>query len=168
MQAQSFRVLEVSTPTDREIAMTREFDAPRDLLWDAYTKPELVSRWLLGPDGWTFAVCEIDLRVGGEYRYVWRRAKDGHEMAMGGTFHEIVPPERMITTERFDDPWYGGECLVTTTFTETDGRTTVVTTMRFDSQEIRDGVVKSGMASGVETSYQRLDRMLPEMAAGRG
>src|SRR5882762_6535718 len=104
--------LEVTTPTDREIAMTRVFDAPRGLVFDAFTKPELVRRWLLGPSGWTMPVCEIDLRVGGRYRYVWR--KPGvPDMGMGGVFREIVPAERIVATESFDDPWYEGEALDT-------------------------------------------------------
>ena len=84
--------LEITTPGDREIVMTRVFDAPRELVFDAHTKPELVKRWLLGPDGWSMPVCEIDLRVGGAYRYVWRRDTDGTEMGMGGVYREIVPP----------------------------------------------------------------------------
>ncbi len=82
--------LEITTPSDREIVMTRVFDAPRDLVFDAYTKPELLKRWLLGPRGWSMPVCEIDLRVGGAYRYVWRRDPDGNEMGMGGVYREIV------------------------------------------------------------------------------
>jgi uncharacterized protein YndB with AHSA1/START domain len=84
--------LKVTTPTDREIAMTRVFDAPRRLVFDALTKPELVKTWLLGPPGWSMPVCEIDLRVGGAYRFVWR-GPDGTEMGMGGVNREIVVPE---------------------------------------------------------------------------
>jgi uncharacterized protein YndB with AHSA1/START domain len=161
--------VEVSTPTHREIRMTREFDAPRDLVWEAWTTPELVQRWLLGPDGWSFPVCEMDLRVGGAYRWVWRKEKNGTEMSMGGVYREIVPPERLVSTERFDDPWYEGECLVTTTFSEQGGITTVTTDMLFDTQQIRDSVLKTGMETGVERSYQRLDEMLPALlAAHRG
>ena len=151
--------LEISTPSHREIRMTREFDAPRELVWDAWTKPELVRRWLLGPDGWSFVVCDIDLRVGGAYRWVWRREKDGREMGAGGVYREITPPERLVNSEQFDDPWYQGECLVTTTFVEQAGRTTVTTDMQFVSQETRDAVLASGMETGVERSYQRLDEI---------
>ena len=157
--------LEISTPSHREIRMTREFDAPRELVWDAWTKPELVRRWLLGPDGWSFAVCDIDLRVGGAYRWVWRKETTGAEMTMGGIFREIVPPERLVSSEKFDDPWYEGESLVTTTFSERDGRTTVISTSLYDTQQIRDGVLESGMETGVERSYQRLDEMLPSLRA---
>lgn len=94
--------LKVTTPSEREIVMTRVFDAPRGLVFDACTKPELVQRWLLGPPGWTMPVCEIDLRVGGRYRYVWRRDRDGSEMAMGGVYREIERPGRIVHTELFD------------------------------------------------------------------
>src|SRR5215510_1735765 len=99
----------LTTPTDREIQVERDFNAPRPLVWDAFTKPELVRRWLLGPDGWTMPVCEIDLRVGGRYRYVWRKESTGHEMGLGGEFREIVHAEKLVATEKFDDAWYPGD-----------------------------------------------------------
>ena len=108
----------VSTPTDREIEIERDFNAPRQLVFDAFTKPELVRRWLLGPDGWTMPVCEIDLRVGGAYRYVWRKESIGKDMGMGGVFREVVRPERLVATEKFDDAWYPGEAVDTTLFEE--------------------------------------------------
>src|SRR6267143_1460851 len=95
--------LQITTPTDREIAMTRVFDAPRRLVYDALTRPELVKRWLGVFGGWSLDVCEIDLKVGGKYRYVWCNA-DGREMGMGGVYREIVPNERIVNTEKFDDP----------------------------------------------------------------
>src|SRR3990172_6633378 len=100
--------LKITAATEREIVMTRVFAAPRQLVFDAHTKPELVKRWLLGPDGWSMPVCDIDLRVGGKYRYVWRRDRDGTEMGMGGVFREIVPPELIVATEKFDESWYPG------------------------------------------------------------
>src|SRR5207253_6190210 len=148
--------LQLTTRTDREIAMTRVFDAPRRLLFDAMTKPELVKRWLLGPDGWSMPVCDIDLRVGGAYRYVWRRDNSGTEMSMGGVFHEIVAPERLVATEKFDDPWYPGEAVDTTVMVEQDGKTTLTLTVRYESQEIRDAVLNSDMKRGVADSYDRL------------
>jgi len=105
-------------------------------------------------------VCEIDLRVGGKYRYVWRRDSDGKEMAMGGVFREIVPPERLVATERFDDPWYPGEALDTLVLVEQGGKTTLTQTMLLASREARDAVLKSGMEKGVEASYDRLEEML--------
>jgi uncharacterized protein YndB with AHSA1/START domain len=114
----------VTTPSNLEIAMTRVFSAPRRLVFDALTKPELVKQWLLGPEGWTMPICEIDLRVGGAYRYVWRHA-DGKEMGMGGVFREIVAPERIVHSERFEQPWYPGESLVTNVLVEQGGKTTL-------------------------------------------
>ena len=151
--------LKVTTPTDREIAMTRVFDAPRRLLFGALTKPELVKQWLLGPPGWTMPVCEIDLRVGGAYRYVWRHA-NGREMGMGGVYREIVPQERVVCTELFDEAWYAGEALVTNVLVEQGGKTTLTLTSRFGSRETRDAVLKSGMESGVAVSYDRLEQLL--------
>ena len=108
----------VSTPTDRSIEIARDFNAPRRMVFDAFTKPDLVRRWLLGPDGWTMPVCEIDLRVGGRYRYVWRKEATGTDMGMGGVFREIVRPEKLVATEKFDDAWYPGEAVNTTIFVE--------------------------------------------------
>jgi uncharacterized protein YndB with AHSA1/START domain len=152
--------LQITTPSDREIAMTRVFDAPRRLVFDAFTKPALVKQWLLGPPGWTMPVCEIDLRVGGQYRYVWRLESNGKEMGMGGVYREIVPQERLVCTELFDEAWYAGESLITTTLVEQGGRTTMTSTMLYVSQEVRDGVLKSGMESGVAASYDRLAELL--------
>src|SRR4249920_80587 len=127
----------VSTPSDREIQVTRDFHAPRRLVFDAFTKPDLVRRWLLGPPGWTMPLCEIDLRVGGAYRYVWR--KEGEkDMGMGGVFRDIVAPERLVATERFDDAWYPGEALDTTVFDEKNGMTRVTLTVSYESKEARD------------------------------
>jgi uncharacterized protein YndB with AHSA1/START domain len=155
--------LMVTTPSDRAILMTRLFDAPRRLVFEAFAKPELVQRWLLGPDGWSMPVCEIDLRVGGGYRYVWRKDRTGEQMTLTGTFREILPPERLVHTERFEDPWYPGEAVITTVFEEQGGRTTMRQTMLLISREARDAVLKSGMETGVERSYQRLEEQLAGM-----
>lgn len=151
--------LKVTTPSDREIAMTRVFDAPRAMVFDAWTKPELLKRWLGVFGGWTFAVCEVDLKVGGTYRFVWR-GTDGKEMGMGGVYREVVPGERLVSTEKFDELWYEGEAVDTTTFVEQGGKTTVTTTVRYASKEVRDGVLKSPMTSGVEKSYDKLAEVL--------
>ena len=155
--------LKVTTHGDREITMTRVLNAPRKLVFDAFTKPELVRRWLLGPEGWSMPVCEIDLRVGGSYRYVWRHA-NGQEMGMGGVFREIVPPERIVSTEKFDQAWYPGEAVGTVTFVEQGGKTTVTQTVQYQSAEARDAVLKSPMESGVEAGYQRLEDLLTTIA----
>ena len=149
---------------DREIIMRRLFDAPRELVFDALTKPELVKRWLLGPPGWSMPVCQIDLKVGGAYRYVWRN-EDGREMGMGGKYTEIVRPERIVNTELFDEAWYEGESLNTWALTEKEGRTTLRVTMRYGSQKARDGVLESGMETGVAASYDRLDEILGSQLA---
>jgi len=117
---------------DREVIVTRDFDAPRQLVWDAYTKPELLKRWLTGPPGWTFAVCEVDLHVGGKYRWVWR-GPDGIEMGMGGMHKEVVAPERLVNTQLFDQDWTGGEAIGTMVFTERDGKTTMTNTIRYST-----------------------------------
>jgi uncharacterized protein YndB with AHSA1/START domain len=155
--------LQVTTPSDREIAMTRVFDAPRHLVFEALTRPTLVQRWLLGPPGWSMPVCEIDLKVGGAYRYVWRSDDGEREFGTGGVFHEILPPERFVATEKMDG--FEGQSLVTNSLAEQGGRTTLTLTMRFDSQEARDGALKSGMEKGVAISYDRLDEVLASMPA---
>ena len=159
--------LQISTPSDRELAMTRVFDAPRSMVFDAWTKPELLRRWLGVFGSWTFAVCEVDLRVGGKYRFVWH-GKDGNEMAMGGVYREIVRPERIVCTEKFDDPWYEGEAIDTTTFVERGGKTTMTTTVLYESKEIRDAVLKSPMESGVAKSYDKLAEVLAAIPARSG
>jgi uncharacterized protein YndB with AHSA1/START domain len=150
----------ITTPSDREIAMARVFNAPRRLVFDAFTKPELVKKWLLGPPGWSMPVCNIDLKVGGAYRYVWKRDSDGTEMSSGGVFREIVVPDRIVATEKFEQPWYPGESLVTSILVEHDRKTTVTMTILYDSCETRDMVLKSGMERGVAASYDRLAELL--------
>ena len=156
--------LKLTTSGDREIVMTRDFDAPRQLVFDAWTKPELVRRWLLGPAGWTMPVCEIDLRVGGAYRYLWRHLQNGAEMGMGGVFREITAPERLVATERFDQSWYPGEAVSTLMLVEQSGRTTLTQTVRYESREARDVVLKSPMEHGVAASYDRLEELLASSA----
>jgi len=159
--------LKLTTRGDREIVMTRVFDAPRSLVFEAFTKPELVRQWLLGPEGWSMPVCEIDLRVGGKYRYVWRHVK-GHEMGMGGVFREIVPPERIVSTEKFDEAWYPGEAVGTVVLTEQGGKTTLTQTVQYQSREAREAVLKSPMESGVAAGYDRLAELLTSTRAGGG
>jgi uncharacterized protein YndB with AHSA1/START domain len=158
----STAAVKISAHEERELVIMRTFNASRALVFDAFTKPELVKRWLLGPDGWSMPVCEIDLRVGGKYRYVWRRDADGTEMGMGGVYREVAKPARLVATEKFDDAWYPGEALGTFEFVEKDGRTTVTQTMRYESREARDAVLKSPMERGVKASFDRLDAILAE------
>ena len=139
--------------------MTRVFEAPRDLVFDALTLPELVRRWLGALEGWTFEICEIDARKGGSYRYLWRHT-DGSELGMRGVFLEVTRPERIVSTEVFDQSWYEGHAVGTATLTEREGRTTLTTTIRYDSKDIRDAVLRSPMESGVSQGYDRLDEVL--------
>ena len=154
------QTFKLSTPSDREILVERDFDAPRALVFDAFTRPDLVRRWLLGPDGWTMPVCQIDLRVGGAYRYVWRKESTGAEMGMGGTFREIVPPQKLVITEKFDDAWYPGEAINTTTFEERSEVTTVRLVVTYESREARDIASRSGMERGMIAGFDRLEQVL--------
>ena len=153
----------ITTPSDRELMMTRAFAAPRPMVFEALTTPDLVRRWLHGPDDWTMPVCEIDLRPGGALRYVWR-GPDGNEMGMSGEFREVVRPERLVHTELFDEDWTGGETVVTTVLTEQDGSTTVTTTILYASKENRDGALQTGMEQGMAASYDRLAGVLAAQA----
>jgi uncharacterized protein YndB with AHSA1/START domain len=154
--------LKVTTLGDRQIVMTRVFDAPRDLVFDAWTKPELLRRWLFGPDGWSMTLCEIDLRVGGRYRCVLK-GPDGEEMGWQGVYREIVAPERIVSTEQFDQPWYPGEAVGTIVLTENGGKTTLTQTLLYESREARDGVLKTPMEHGVAMGYDRLAGILASM-----
>jgi len=151
--------LQVTTPSDEEIRITRSFDAPRMMVWDAYTRPELVKRWLGRMPGWTWAVCEMDVRKGGRYRWLWR-GPEGAELGLAGVYLEVVPGERLVTTERYDQQWYEGEAVGTVEFTEADGRTTLVTTLRYASKNVRDAVLQSPATSGMESGYTALDELL--------
>jgi len=156
--------MKITTLGEREVVITRTFDAPRSLVWDAHTQPELLKRWLTGPPGWTFTVCEMDLRVGGKYRWVWR-GPDGTEMGMGGVHREIVPLERIVNTQLFDQDWTGGEAVGTLVFTERDGKTTLTNTIQYSSREARDAVLKTPMEQGMAAGYDRLEEFLASMPA---
>ena len=151
--------LTITTRGDRELVMRRELDAPRQMVWDAHTRPELVRRWLGVFGGWTMSVCEIDLKPGGRLRYVWRNT-DGREMGMSGVYEEVTAPERLVNSEDFDDPWYQGRAMSTLVLTERAGRTTLTSTVRYDGKAIRDAVLRSGMETGVAKSYDRLAAIL--------
>jgi uncharacterized protein YndB with AHSA1/START domain len=150
--------MKIQTRGDREVLITREFNAPRKLVWDAHTKPELLKRWLFGPDGWELAVCDMDLRVGGKYRWVWKKAEI--EMGMGGVFKEVKAPERLVATGKFDEAWYPGEELNTSVFTEKAGKTTLSLTVRYDTPEAREIALKSPMDEGMALGYDRLEKVL--------
>jgi uncharacterized protein YndB with AHSA1/START domain len=160
----STATLEVTTPSDREIALSRVFNAPRKLVFDCFTKCDLLQRWGLGPRDWTLTECDVDLRVGGAWRFVTTKSNGG-KMVMFGIYREIVAPERIVQTEKFEPSWYAGEGLNTTTFIEQAGKTTLTVLCRYDSKEIRDTILKSGMDGGVSISYERLAELLPTFAA---
>ncbi len=151
--------LKVTTPSDNEIRLTRTFDAPCKLVFDCWTKPELVRRWLSGPDGWSFVVGDIDLRVGGGYRYVWRN-QSGTDMGLRGVYREIAAPERLVSNELFDQDWTGGETLCTVVFSEQGGQTTATTTVLYSSEQARNGAMQTGMEQGMAAGFDRLEAFL--------
>jgi uncharacterized protein YndB with AHSA1/START domain len=146
-----------ATPSDRELIAARVFDAPRRLVWEAHVNPKHVPQWMIGPDGWTMPVCEIDLRTGGNWHFVWRDAA-GSPMEMRGEYREIVAPDRLVQTEAWGDDW--AETLNTTVLTEQDGKTVVTCTVLYASKEARDRALGTGMKEGWSQSYDRLDAYL--------
>jgi uncharacterized protein YndB with AHSA1/START domain len=156
--------VDVTTPSDREITVVRVFNAPRELIWDCHTKPELVKRWMLGPPGWSMPVCEIDLRVGGAYRYVWRNDADSASFGSHGVHKEIVTLQRIVTSEAMDG--FDGESINTLELAEASGRTTLRINMLFPSKEHRDGALQSGMSDGMAMGYDRLETILDEQKVG--
>jgi len=155
--------LKITTPTDREIVMTRTFNAPRQLVFEAMIQPELLKRWLLGPPGWEMTDCELAGEVGGAYRWAWRHA-DGQTMSLHGVFREWTPPARTVCTQVMEGA--PGETLVTSVLAEQGGKTTLTTTVLYASREARDAALKSGMEHGVAASYDRLAELL-ELPAAR-
>lgn len=159
---------EVTLPSEREVKVTRMFNAPRALVYRAHTEPALLKRWMLGPPGWTMPVCEMDVRPGGKYRWRWRSDDGKQEFGFFGEFREVEPGVKIVHTESFDPgsvggEHSGGEALITTRFDEKDGVTTVTTLMDFGSQESRDKAMATGMTGGMEQSFQLLDRLLLEL-----
>lgn len=174
--------LTVEALGELELVMTRTFDAPRELVFEAWTRPELLRQWLGVHGGWTMPVCEIDLRVGGSYRYEWRPprpseappspesagpcagAEEGAPMVVRGVFRKLVAPQLIVATERFEDAWYPGEALITHVLEERDGRTTSTITLHYESREARDAVLASPMERGVAAGYEALDGLLARIA----
>jgi uncharacterized protein YndB with AHSA1/START domain len=155
--------LTVTTPSDEQIVITRQFDAPRHLVFACYTQPALIKRWLNGAEGWIMTECEFEPKVGGKYRYVWK-APSGYVMAMGGVIREIEPVERVVSAEVFEDDWTGGETISRLTFDEQSAKTTLVNTITYSSKEARDGALKTPMADGMEYGYKKLDMVLVDLA----
>jgi uncharacterized protein YndB with AHSA1/START domain len=146
-----------ATPTETDVVITRVVNAPRRIVFDAWTTPQHLQQWLLGPEGWTMPICELDARPGGAWRYVWRKA-DGSELALSGIVKEIVRPERMVTTERWGPEW--PETVNTVVFSESAGQTTITVTVRYPSKEARDAALQTGMKEGMDQGFARLDRLL--------
>ena len=155
---------QVTMPSDREVQVTRSFNAPRALVYRTYTEPKLVQRWLLGPPGWTMPVCEMDVRVGGKYRWRWRSNDGKQEFGFHGEYKEVSAPSKLVNSEFYDAGNVGGDmgkgALITVEFIENKGVTTMVSTMDFGTKEARDAAVATGMTDGMEQSYQLLDKVL--------
>ncbi len=164
---------QVTLPSDREVRVTRQFNAPRQLVWEAHTKPELVRKWQTGYDGWDMPVCEMDVRVGGKYRWQWKNREDGKQFGFFGTFTEVNAPSRLEHNEYYDPGdvefgegmQVGDPCIVALELSEQNGVTTLVCNMTFASKEARDGAVSTGMTDGMEFSYAKLDNLLTAEAA---
>jgi uncharacterized protein YndB with AHSA1/START domain len=159
--AESFTV---TTPSDREIVVTRVFNAPRKLVYEAWTNPKYVPHWMLGPEGWTMPLCEIDLRPGGSWHFVWRHSS-GKEMEMRGEYREVKPPERLVSSESWGPEW--PETLNTLELSEHAGKTTATITILYASKGDRDAALATGMKAGMAMSYDRLEKFLlsPEASA---
>jgi uncharacterized protein YndB with AHSA1/START domain len=153
----SIGVTTYATPSDREIVVTRVVNAPRRLVFAAWTEPRHLQRWLTGPDGWTMPICEIDLRPGGRWRYVYRK-DSGTEMTLSGSVREVVPPERLVTTESWGPEW--PETVNTLVLTESAGLTTITLTITYPSKEARDAALGTGAMDGMDRSFTRLDELL--------
>ena len=160
---------EVTLPSETEVRVTRHFNAPRKLVYKAYTTPALLKRWLLGPPGWSFPVCDMDVREGGSFVWRWKNDEDGKQFGFHGEFLEIVPPKRIVHSEFYDPMDIGGDMgegtTVSVTFDEAGGVTTLTTNRRFKSKADRDAAMSTGMTDGMEMSYQLLDGLLAEQSA---
>ena len=150
-------VTSYATPSETQVVVTRVVRAPRELAFEVFTSPKHLPNWMTGPEGWTMPVCEVDLRPGGTWHYVFRKS-DGAEMDMRGSFREVKPPEKVVSTEQWGPEW--PETVNTVEFAERDGLTTMTMTMTYPSRAARDAALKTGMKDGMETSYARMDRYI--------
>ena len=154
--------LTLKTEGDTHIVVTRHFAAPPEAVYRAHTDPKIIQKWLLGPEGWTMPVCEVDLREGGSWHFVWRKS-DGTEMEMRGTYREIRPPERLVSIESWGGDW--PETVNTLVLTEENGQTTVTMTILYPSKEAREAAIQTGMAKGMEMTFDRFEKFLRSMDA---
>ena len=157
---------DVTLPSDQEVMVTRDFNAPRELVYRAYTTPALVQRWCLGPPGWAMPVCEMDVRVGGKFRWRWRSEEDGKEFGFHGEYREVIAPRKIVHTEFYDPGDVGGDMgegsLITVELTEQDAGTRLTILMDFGSKAARDAALSTGMTDGMEMTYERLEALLAE------
>ena len=156
---------EVSTPSDQEVLIKRSFDAPVRLVWQAYTEPELMRRWLTAMPGWSMPVCEMTTEVGGTYRWRWRDDVNNVEFGFTGEMLEVAPQSKIVHTQVYDPGDLGGSMgdgasIITVEFNETDGITNVTTSIKFASKADRDAAISTGMTDGMEMSYKQLDSVL--------
>ncbi len=171
---QKLSTLQVAVPTDTTIVMTRTFDAPRRLVWDAMTQPALVRRWMFCPPGWSWAKCEMDVRVGGAYCWEWNGPDGQLALTIRGEHREVVPPHRIVHTELMEmapgagpcasdggspEPW---ELVATLELTEENGVTSMTMTLSFNTRQARDMALASGMEHGMEAGYKNLDAFLAD------
>jgi len=149
-----------ATPNDRDVVITRVLNARRAVVFDVWTNPRHVPNWLTGPDGWSMPICEIDLRPGGRWRFVYRK-ESGEEMTLGGVYREVVAPERVVFTDSWGPEW--PETVNTLVLTESGGQTTATYTITYASAEVRDAALKTGMKDGMEQSFARLDTIVESL-----
>lgn len=157
---------DIALPNDTDIVVKRSFKAPRAMVWRAYTEPALVQRWMLGYPGWSMPVCEMDVRVGGKFRWVWKNDEDGKGFGFHGEFREVNAPAHIANTEFYDPGDMGGDmgsgAEITYDFAEHDGVTTLTTIIRYKSKEEREAALSTGMTDGMEATYKSLDTLLAE------
>ena len=158
--------LQISTPTDTTIILTRTFNAPRRLVWAAMFTPDKMRRWMLPPPGWTMTVCECEARVGGALRLAWKNEEANPVMTLQGVVTEVVPHERIVHTETMalGSGQTIGKLVETHEFAEKDGVTTMRITQAYESKDARDGAIASGMDQGMEAGYRQLDAVLAQPA----
>lgn len=159
---------EATLPSDNEVLVKRSFDAPAKLVWRAYTEPELMRRWCGSTPGWSMPVCEMDMRVGGQYRWQWRNDENGMEFGFTGEVLEVDPHAKIVHTQVFDPGnmgiAMGGEpSIITVTFEDTDGITNVSTNIKYASKADRDEALSTGMTEGMEMNYQVLEALLADI-----
>lgn len=158
-----YETADITTPNDTDLVVKRSFKAPRKLVWRAYTEPTLVQRWMGGP-GWSMPVCEMDVRVGGKFRWGWKSDEDGKQFGFYGEFSEVNAPTRLANTEYFDAGDIGGDmgsgAAISNDFAEHDGITTLTIVIRYKSKAEREAAMSTGMTDGMELSYKNLDTLL--------